>query len=124
GGFFFKSVRAGWGGGGVVRGGGLARQQSRRTVAVATVIMDRVIALWGLVWFVALLGGAFWLAGALEGEGGTRSKFVVGVAATIVAVSVVVWLLLALLPQHRAERFAGRLERLPKVGGSAAELWR
>ena len=42
---------------------GVAREQSRRTVAVATVIMDRVIALWGLFWFVALLGGAFWLTG-------------------------------------------------------------
>ena len=28
------------------------------------------------------------------------------------------------LPDHRAERFAGRLERLPKVGMSAAEFWR
>ena len=35
-----------------------------------------------------------------------------------------VWLLLGLLPAHRAERFASRLERIPKVGVSAAEFWR
>ena len=33
----------------------------RRTAAVATVIMDRLIALWALVWFVAVLGSIFWL---------------------------------------------------------------
>src|SRR5262249_9099036 len=101
-----------------------AREQGRRTVAVATVIMDRIIALWALVWFVALVGGAFWLTGQLEGPVATRSKSVVVGAAVLVAVSVAAWLLLGLLPPWRAERFAGGLEQLPGVGGSAAALWR
>ena len=41
-----------------------------------------------------------------------------------VAVSLIGWLLLGLLTEVQAVRFAGRLERLPKVGGSAAEFWR
>src|SRR5262249_39229682 len=45
-------------------------------------------------------------------------------ALLIVAVSVTVWLLLGLLPDRRAERFAGRLTKLPVVGHSAAEFWR
>src|SRR5438067_1154711 len=58
------------------------------------------------------------------GEGAATSKLVVRVALAIVAASVVVWLLLGLLPAQRAERFAERLTRLPRVGGSAAEFWR
>src|SRR5262249_21674453 len=45
-------------------------------------------------------------------------------AVVIVVVTVVLWLLMTVLPTHRAERFAGRLSRIPKVGHSAAEFWR
>jgi uncharacterized membrane protein YbhN (UPF0104 family) len=123
-GFFFNTFLPGSVGGDIIKAAALAREQSRRTVAVATVIMDRVIALWGLFWFMAVLGGAFWLSGSLEGPGGEQSKTIIEGAAAVVAVSLVGWLLLGLLPPHRAERFAGRLARLPKVGGSAAEFWR
>ena len=40
------------------------------------------------------------------------------------ALSVVVWVLLGLLSEGRAQRFARRLSKLPKVGHSAAEFWR
>jgi hypothetical protein len=93
-------------------------------VAVATVIMDRVIALWGLFWFVAVLGAGFWAAGMLEGPGEGPAKLIVKTAAIIVAVTLAVWVALGFLPPHRAEIFAGRLSRIPKVGGSAAEFWR
>ena len=123
-GFFFSTFLPGSVGGDIVKAAALARVQSRRTVAVATVLMDRAIALWGLIWFVALLGAGFWLAGALEGPAAARAKWIVSAAGAIVAGTTAVWLLLGLLPEHRAERFAGRLTRLPKVGGSAAEFWR
>src|SRR5438067_4237931 len=123
-GFFFSTFLPGSVGGDIVKAAALARQQSRRTVAVATVIMDRVIALWGLFWFMALVGGGLWAAGALEGPGAAESKLIVRLEAGVVGASVVVWLLLGLLSDGRAERFAGRLGRLPKVGGSAAEFWR
>jgi uncharacterized protein (TIRG00374 family) len=123
-GLFFNAFLPGSVGGDIIKAAFLAREQSRRTVAVATVIMDRVIALWALIWFVALMGGGFWLTGQLEGPVAERSKIIVLGAAGTVVVSVVVWLLLGLLPQSRAERFAGRLERIPRVGGSAAEFWR
>jgi hypothetical protein len=71
-----------------------------------------------------LIGGGFWLAGGLEGRAEGPSKQVVGAAVAAVAVSVVVWLLMGLLSDHQATGLAGRLERLPKVGGSVAELWR
>jgi uncharacterized protein (TIRG00374 family) len=123
-GLFFNAFLPGSVGGDIVKAAFLAREQDRRTVAVATVIMDRLIALWALVWFVALSGSAFWLMGQLEGPVAPRSKGVVVASLIIVVVSVAGWLLLGRLPSWRAVRFAGRLERLPRVGTSAAEFWR
>ena len=54
--FYFNIFLPGAVGGDIIKAAFIARGQSRRTVAVATVILDRVIALWGLFWFVALLG--------------------------------------------------------------------
>jgi glycosyltransferase 2 family protein len=124
-GLFFNTFLPGSVGGDLVKAAGIAREQSRRTVAVATVIMDRIIGLWGLCWLVAILGGAFWLSGALEGtKAEAPSKFVVGSALGLVAASMLGWFLLGLLSETQAVRLANRLERLPKVGGSAAEFWR
>ena len=124
-GLFFNTFLPGSVGGDLVKAAGIAREQSRRTVAVATVIMDRIIGLWGLCWLVALLGGAFWISGTLEGtKAEAPSKFVVGAALALVAVSMIGWFLLGLLAESQAVHFANRLERMPKVGGSAAEFWR
>jgi uncharacterized protein (TIRG00374 family) len=123
-GMFFNTFMPGSVGGDVIKAAFLAREQNRRTVAVATVIMDRAIALWALVWFVALLGAGFWLGGLLVGQGAEQCRLIVSLAWGVVGASMVVWIGLGLLPPHRAERFAGRLSRLPKVGHSAAELWR
>jgi uncharacterized protein (TIRG00374 family) len=120
-GFFFNNFLPGSVSGDVVKAAFIARQQSRRTIAVATVIMDRAIALCSLVWFVALVGGGFWVVGLLSGQ---IEKSIVLTALGISAASLAVWMLLGFLPTHRAERFAGRLTRLPRVGHSAAEFWR
>jgi hypothetical protein len=86
--------------------------------------MDRVIALWALVWFVALIGSVFWWSGLIEGHGEKECKQVVTIALAIVGTTFLGWLILGLLPDARAEIFAGRLEKLPKVGHAAAEFWR
>ncbi len=123
-GCFFNVFLPGSVGGDIIKAAALAREQSRRTVAVATVVMDRVIALWGLFWFVGMIGTAFWLLGQLEGEGGDKSKLVIQITGGLLAVSLVVWVAMGFLTNQRAEGFARRLTRLPKVGGSAAEFWR
>jgi uncharacterized protein (TIRG00374 family) len=123
-GLFFNSFMPGSVGGDVIKAAVLAREQSRRAVAVATVIMDRVIALWALIWFVALLGGGFWLSGVLVGQGAEQCRTIVTLAWIIVAASMLVWMILGLLPAWRAERFARRLEKVPKAGTALAELWR
>jgi uncharacterized protein (TIRG00374 family) len=123
-GFFFNTFMPGSVGGDIIKAAFLAAGQSRRTVAVATVIMDRVIALWALVGFVAFSGSIFWALGLLEGPAAATSARIILAAIAIVAVSVAVWVVMGYLPDKRAEKFAGRLERVPKVGTSAAEFWR
>jgi uncharacterized membrane protein YbhN (UPF0104 family) len=123
-GLFFNTFLPGSVGGDIVKAAALACGQSRRTVAVATVVMDRAIALVALIWFVALSGGIFWATGLLEGPAAERSQWIVGLAAVAVVVSLAAWMVMGLLPAWRAERFAGRLGRLPAVGGAAAEFWR
>jgi uncharacterized protein (TIRG00374 family) len=123
-GFFFSTFLPGSVGGDLVKAAGIAREQKRRAVAVATVIMDRLIGLWGMFWLVALLGAVFWLSGGLEGKAEVPSKIVVASAIGLIVLSAAGWLLLGLLSEEQAERFAGRLTRLPKVGGTAAEFWR
>src|SRR5262249_14579548 len=123
-GFFFSTFLPGSIGGDIIKAAFIAREQSRRTVAVATVLIDRAVGVWGLCWLVRLLGGVFWAGGWLPAEGTNALKTITLFAGGIVAASLVVWVLLGLLPPWRAERFAGRLTRIPKIGRSAAEFWR
>jgi len=122
-GFFFNTFLPGSVGGDIVKAAGIARQQSRRAAAVSTVIMDRVIALWGLLWLVVaacLLCRTFgWVSDAAQGVVGRIFQ----VSSILLAVSVVVWVGLGFLPTRRAEIFRGRLEWWPKVGKALGELW-
>lgn len=122
-GYYFNTFLPGSVGGDVLKAVAISRGQSRRTVAVATVLIDRAVGLWGLLWCVGGLGGLFWLLGdpALQNA---EMQALVRRAIVVLAVTVAVWLGLGFLPERRAERFAGRLAWLPKVGNSLAELWR
>ena len=44
----------------------IAKEQSRRTIAVATIFLDRIVGLVALVNVVALLGCIFWFTGSLQ----------------------------------------------------------
>ena len=90
-----------------MKAAGIAREQSRRTVAVATVIMDRIIGLWGLCWLVALLGGLIIrraLLSRVQSIGQTTAAIVEDVG--------------VLPPVER--RFGGSAEAEAPAGGSAA----
>jgi uncharacterized membrane protein YbhN (UPF0104 family) len=116
-------------GGDVIKAAFLARQQDRRTVAVATVLIDRLVGLCGLFWLVALVGGVFWAGGWLHEFASTSQaaaalETIVSGAWVLTGGSLAFWVLLGLLPSRRADIFAGRLMKIPKIGGSLAELWR
>src|SRR5437764_550 len=65
-GIFFSTFLPGSVGGDAVKAVGLARGQKRRTVAVATVVMDRLIAVWAMIMMIAVLGGIFGMIGMLD----------------------------------------------------------
>jgi uncharacterized protein (TIRG00374 family) len=128
-GYFLNTFLPGSVGGDIIKATFIAREQTRRTVAVATVLIDRVIGLWGICWLVVLLGSVFWVGGYLPPGTAVLGPFnilqlMILFCIAIGAASLVVWVLLGLLPDWRAHRFAGRLERIPKIGHSAAEFWR
>jgi uncharacterized membrane protein YbhN (UPF0104 family) len=128
-GFALSSFLPGSVGGDIIKAACLARQQDRRTVAVATVLIDRLVGLCGLFWLVALVGGVLWAGGWLQDlvvstEAVSALETIVWSAGLLAAGSLAFWLLLGFLPSRRAEIFAVRLTRIPKVGGSLAELWR
>jgi uncharacterized membrane protein YbhN (UPF0104 family) len=128
-GFYLSSFLPTSIGGDIIKAACIAREQKRRTVAVATVLIDRAMGLCGLFWLVALIGGIFWCGGYLENlvtspEARIALETIVGGAIGLTGGSIAFWLLLGVLPRHRAEIFAGRLTRMPRVGHALAEFWR
>jgi len=123
-GYFFNAFLPGSVGGDLLKAAFLAREHQRRTVAVATVIMDRMFSLWALIWFVAILGCGFWLNGVLESDTAVETKQIIIGAVAICVTSLFVWFPMGLLSNEGAERVADKLNRLPKIGHSAAEFWR
>lgn len=123
-GFFWSTFFPGSVGGDAVKAFYIAREQSRRTVAVSTVLVDRLVGLWGLVWLVALLGGVFWALQSPILLASPYLRSIVFSAAGIVGGTLVAWFLAGFFPDPLAQRIADRLDRMGKVGHSVAELWR
>jgi uncharacterized protein (TIRG00374 family) len=128
-GYYLSTFLPGSVGGDIIKATYIAREQSRRTVAVATVLIDRAIGLTGLFWLVALIGGFFWASGYLEEMTSSPSaaqtlEGIVLFGLLCIAASLVFWFLLGFLPQRRADKFAWRLSRIPKIGNALAEFWR
>ncbi len=120
-GIFFNTFLPGSVGGDIIKGAFIARERKdRRAIAVATVLLDRAIALWGLFFFMAVAGSTFWALGQLDKP---QAQQLVRIVIVLVAVSLATWFLLGLLPEWRAHRFAGRLAAIPKIGHALAEGW-
>src|SRR5439155_2965630 len=119
-GFYLSTFLPGSVGGDIIKAAFIAREQSRRTVAVTTVIVDRVIGLCGLFWLVALVGGAAWVSGFIEeqaadaaGVAFLQSIVLVGFGAVVG--SFAVWFVAGFVSDPWAERVARFLERIPKL---------
>jgi hypothetical protein len=128
-GFYLNQFLPGSISGDVIKAAYLAREQSRRTVAVATVLIDRAVGLCGLFWLVTLSGLVFWGTGRIETlaenpQGYLALEYIFRSAAFLSVGTLAFWLLLGLVPERRVEIFAGRLLKIPKAGGSLAEFWR
>src|SRR5207248_3844739 len=91
-------------GGDAVKAYCLARSQERRTVAVATVLFDRLLGLWALVLLVALVGGAFWLRGDPTLLGNPNLLVILRTSWIIALATLAAVLPLSLLSDERADR--------------------
>lgn len=94
----------------------------RKPTAVATVVFDRMIGLFGLLMLAATAGSGFWLSGDPQIADRPRLQMVVLFCLAGAATGVVGFLLLGLVSEALADRIAARLGRLPK-GAVLAELW-
>lgn len=95
----------------------------KRAAAVATVLADRLAGMFGLILYGAAVGGACWAAGNPQIENSRFLQWSIGVFAGLVGLAALGWVAVGLVPPHRADRFAGRLNRIPKAGHTLAEVW-
>lgn len=123
-GVFYNTFLPGSVGGDLVKAYFLAKEHpERKTRAVATVLIDRALGLFGLILFVAVLGSIAWAAGNPQIVANVDLQWIIKVTVVIASTTVVAFLALGLLPQRRVDRFASRLRWIPKIGGSLAEFW-
>ena len=128
-GFFWSTFLPGSVTGDIPKAYFLAREHSRRTVAVATVVIDRIVGLCALFWLVAFLGSAFWISGTLEQlvqnlTGQRILEVIVAGSVGLVIANLAFWIVLGFVSAGFAGRIAERLSGIPKIGHSLAELWR
>ncbi|VTS03647.1 Uncharacterized protein OS=Blastopirellula marina DSM 3645 GN=DSM3645_10252 PE=4 SV=1: UPF0104 [Gemmata massiliana] len=95
----------------------------RKTRAVASVIADRAMGLFGLILFVGVSGSIAWALGDARIANNADLQRIVTVMAGIASGSIVGFLALGLLPARRVDRFASRLKWVPKIGTSLSEMW-
>lgn len=98
-------------------------QPSRKAVAVATVVVDRIFGLFGLLLLAAIFGGAAWLAGDERVATNGYLRKIVVFSAGAVALAGVGWVVMGSISERLANTITARLHRLPKVGKSLAEVW-
>jgi uncharacterized protein (TIRG00374 family) len=123
-GIFYNTFIPGSVGGDLVKAFFIAHAHpERKTRAVASVVADRAMGLFGLILFAGVLGSIAWGLGDERITANPDLQWIVKVMAGIAAGTVAGFLLLGLLPQSRVDRFAGRLKWVPKVGTSLSELW-
>jgi uncharacterized membrane protein YbhN (UPF0104 family) len=128
--FYVSTFLPGSVGGDIIKAAFIVRGQSRRTVAIATIAVDRFMGLCGLFWVVATVGTVAWASGYLH-EVVNNDKASVAFLETVVLTAVgavvgtfVMWMVAGLISDSAVEKFARGLERIWKVGVSLAELWR
>lgn len=95
----------------------------RKAAAVATVIVDRMLGLFGLLLFATLFGGAFWLTGDPRVVGNAYLEQIVSVSAILVAAGVVGWIVLGFVRPARSDRIEAGLRGWKWIGPTLADVW-
>jgi uncharacterized membrane protein YbhN (UPF0104 family) len=126
-GFFFNTVLPGGVGGDIVKAVGIAHGQARRALAVSTVLFDRAVGLWALVWLVAISGGIYQLAAASDHNLLATNPGVAAIvrASWLITIgTIIAWWAVGLISERLEHRVAARLATVPKAGRFLSECWR
>lgn len=123
-GYFFNTLLPGSIGGDLVKMAAVVRTQDRRTAAVASIMIDRIIGLVGIVLLVVLVGGGYWLMGDPMLSERPALMQILCWSCWLLSAVAVAWLLFGWVPPTLADRLGQRLAQIPKLGGIASELWR
>jgi len=116
-GYLLNFVGGGSVGGDLFKAIFIAREQpGRRTEAVATVAMDRVVGLFALL---LVTSTAILLAGVSSDD--WRVKAICDLTLVVTAIAIV-FVVLILIPRFRGGRFVHAITRLPKIGSTLERL--
>jgi glycosyltransferase 2 family protein len=125
-GYFYNIFMPGAIGGDLVKAVFIAGDHpTRKPVAVATVLIDRLLGLFGLVLLTTIVGGLGWLEGDPRILRSDYLQKIILVCSGVVGGIIVGWLLLGVMSEAGKADFEGRLHRLkPRgIGQTLAELW-
>ena len=123
-GLFFNTLLPGSVGGDLVKAFFICREHpERKTRAVATVIVDRMLGLFGLLLFASSIGGALWMAGDTRIAENSYLRTIVLSCTTLVGLAVMGWIVLGFTPAARIERIGIGLLRWKWIGVTLSEMW-
>jgi uncharacterized protein (TIRG00374 family) len=123
-GTFYNTFLPGSVGGDLVKAFFIAKgHPTRRPAAVATVIADRLVGLFGLLLYAAAVGVGCWAAGNEKFATNPKLQTIVLVCVGLTSALVIGYLGIGLISHKAADRVAGRLHSVRKVGPTLAELW-
>lgn len=94
----------------------------RKASAIATVVADRLVGLFGLILFAAAVGGGCWAGGNEKIEENSRLQLIILICIGLATAAVVGYLVLGFVSKGAAARFGGRLHRV-RFGKTLDELW-
>ncbi|CAN5488797.1 hypothetical protein BH11PLA2_BH11PLA2_33760 [soil metagenome] len=98
---------------------------TRKPVAVATVMIDRLLGLFGLVMLASLVGGYCWASGDARIANNPYLTKIITITSIATAVIITGWLLLGFMSDAGKNHFESKLHKLKprKLGQTLAELW-
>ncbi|QEL16037.1 lysylphosphatidylglycerol synthase transmembrane domain-containing protein [Limnoglobus roseus] len=123
-GYFYNTLLPGSVGGDAIKMVFIARANPGRWAsAAATVVVDRLMGLFGLLFFSAAIGGSMWLSGDPQIANNDWLTKIIAVCSVLVIAAVAGWVILGFVPQPRAERIGERLRKLKYVGKPLDDVW-
>lgn len=123
-GTFYNTFLPGSIGGDIVKAYFIAKgHPERKATAVATVVADRLVGLFGLLLFAAVVGGGCWAFGNEKIESNTKLQAIVWICVSLAVIGAVGYIAIGFISEERAKGIAERLARVKKVGPTLAELW-